>query len=100
MRKLTKEQLRYLAVLAATPSPTIFSWMSRRNGRLVSAFGPPENWTVSRITTVAKIDGKRRVLATASLNREAHFDLLERGYTAACAITPSGLADLQEQTNG
>lgn len=33
------------------PNGRIFAWMSRnKNGRLVEAFGAPENWTHFRVT--------------------------------------------------
>jgi hypothetical protein len=92
--KLTKAQVKFMKQLAATPEPNIFSWMSRREGRIVEAFGGHENWTVFRIQTVTRTGDSKRV-KTASLDRDEHFDLMNRGLTAACRITPAGRTALE-----
>jgi hypothetical protein len=92
--KLTVAQERFLKTLAGPPEPTRFSWMTRTSdGRLIDAEGPPENWTHFRVT--AQLSPKHIRMAT--ITSEEHFDLADRGYTKACAITPAGRAALQDQ---
>jgi hypothetical protein len=90
---LTKAQVRFLKQLASDPEPNIFAWKSKRNGRIVEAFGGPDNWTVFQIQTVTKATYGKKVV-TSSLSKDEHFDLIDRGFTAACRITDAGRAAL------
>lgn len=90
---LSAAQRRFMEQLADSPEPNIFSWMSRRNGRIVEAFGGPDNWTVFQIKTVTK-NGTSKSVRTSSLNKDEHFDLIKRGFTDACRITDAGRAAL------
>jgi len=57
MKKLTKQQRRFLDLQTKSPKPYLFEWLMRcpRNGRLVAAKGSPENRTAFRITANSHI---------------------------------------------
>jgi len=96
-RTLNGAQLRHLKLLNGDPQPTSFKWMTKNvHGRIIPAYGPPEEWTHIRIVT--RYPGGK--VAQSTLSADLHFDLLDRGFVDACAITPAGKKALTSPGGG